>query len=133
MKSLACCLVFFVLSATTLAAFEQFSFDDETQQARYSELTRKLRCLVCQNQSLSDSNAGLASDLRVVVHDMIKDGASDEEIIDFLLERYGDFILYEPPFRLSTLLLWLGPLLMLLLAFLVLRNLARKAQPRQTG
>lgn len=87
---------------------------------RLQSLSGELRCLVCQNQSLVDSDAELAVDLRREIRSMIEAGKSDEEIRDFLAARYGDFILYEPPFKPLTLLLWLGPLLFLLLAFWLL-------------
>ena len=84
---------------------------DEAQRIR--RLEEKLRCLVCQNQSLADSNAELAGDLRKQVRDQVAAGRSDDEIIEFLVQRYGDFVLYEPPFKKTTLLLWLGPFVLL--------------------
>lgn len=110
------------------AAFEQFEFDTPEQRERYGELTELLRCLVCQNQSLADSSADLASDLREVVRDMVKAGASDEEIIAFMLERYGDFVLFRPPVRGSTYALWAGPFALMLFALLFLRRLARRGK-----
>ncbi|HEY7741044.1 MAG TPA: cytochrome c-type biogenesis protein [Steroidobacteraceae bacterium] len=90
------------------------AFDDPAQQQRYEQLIRELRCLVCQNQSIADSNATLASDLRREVRDMIQGGSSDDEIRAFMTERYGDFVLYEPPMAPRTWLLWLAPALLLL-------------------
>lgn len=90
------------------------AFDDPAQQRRYEQLIRELRCLVCQNQSIADSNATLASDLRREVRDMIQGGSSDDEIRTFMTERYGDFVLYEPPMAPRTWLLWLAPALLLL-------------------
>lgn len=90
------------------------AFDDPAQQQRYEQLIRELRCLVCQNQSIADSNATLASDLRREVRDMIQAGSSDDEIRTFMTERYGDFVLYEPPMAPRTWLLWLAPALLLL-------------------
>ena len=78
-------------------------------------LTRQLRCTVCQNQSLYDSNAPLAEDLKLVVNNMLLDNKTDNEVMEFLSYRYGDFILYEPPKRSDTALLWLGPVLLLIL------------------
>lgn len=88
-------------------------------QARYETLINELRCLVCQNQSIADSNAGLASDLRREVHSMLLAGKSDAEILQFMTDRYGDFVLYRPPFVGRTLLLWLAPALLLGIGLLV--------------
>jgi cytochrome c-type biogenesis protein CcmH len=82
-------------------------------EARLKVLAVELRCLVCQNQTLADSNAPLAEDLRREVREMIVKGMSDREIIDFLVARYGDFVLYRPPWKLTTTLLWVGPFLLL--------------------
>ena len=76
-------------------------------------LAAELRCLVCQNQTLADSNAPLAEDLRNQVREKMRRGASDSEIVDYMVARYGDFVLYRPPLKLTTLLLWFGPLLLL--------------------
>jgi cytochrome c-type biogenesis protein CcmH len=83
-------------------------------EARLRALAVELRCLVCQNQTLADSNAPLAEDLRREVRDMIAKNMSDQEIIDFLVARYGDFVLYRPPWKLTTTLLWVGPFLLLI-------------------
>jgi cytochrome c-type biogenesis protein CcmH len=88
-------------------------------QARYDNLINELRCLVCQNQSIADSNAGLASDLRREVHSMLLAGKTDAEILEFMTARYGDFVLYKPPFVRRTLLLWLAPALLLGIGILV--------------
>lgn len=90
------------------------AFADPAQQQRYERLIRELRCLVCQNQSIADSNATLATDLRREVRDMLQAGRSDGEIRAFMTERYGDFVLYDPPMAPRTLLLWLAPALLLL-------------------
>jgi cytochrome c-type biogenesis protein CcmH len=89
------------------------SFEDPVLAARYDQLNRELRCLVCQNQSIADSHAPLATDLRRQVHDMLLAGRSDAEIVGFMTERYGDYVLYKPPFSPLTVLLWLGPFLLL--------------------
>ncbi len=83
------------------------------QQERYRVLINELRCLVCQNQTIADSNAPLAADLRDQVHAQIVAGRSDAEIIDYVTARYGDFVLYRPPFKRSTWLLWVGPFALL--------------------
>lgn len=83
--------------------------DDPAVEARLKQLASELRCLVCQNQTLADSNAPLAEDLRREVREMIAKNMSDQEIIEFLVSRYGDFVLYRPPFKTTTVLLWAGP------------------------
>ncbi len=94
-------------------------FADPVLAARYEVLTRELRCLVCQNQTIADSHATLASDLRRVVREQLERGASDAEIIEFMTARYGDYVLYRPPLSASTLLLWAGPFLLLGIALAV--------------
>jgi cytochrome c-type biogenesis protein CcmH len=89
-------------------------------EQRIRQLEEKLRCLVCQNQTLADSGAELASDLRRQVREQVAAGRSDEEIVNFLVQRYGDFVLYDPPFKASTALLWIGPFVLLLGAAVVL-------------
>lgn len=88
-------------------------FTDPALQARYERLIHELRCLQCQNNSIADSPGGLASDLRRGVHDLLEQGKSDEEVLKFMTERYGDFVLYRPPFVPRTWLLWLAPVLLL--------------------
>jgi cytochrome c-type biogenesis protein CcmH len=90
--------------------------DDPVLEERVKAISYELRCLVCQNQTIADSNAGLAIDLRNQVRDMLKRGMSDTDIREFMVARYGDFVLYNPPVKNTTVLLWLGPLLMLVIA-----------------
>jgi len=105
--------------------------EDPALERRVMALSAELRCLVCQNQSLADSNAPLAVDLRNQVRDKMRAGMSDQQIVDFMVARYGDFVLFRPPFKLATALLWLGPLLLLLagIAALVYRLTRRREQP----
>lgn len=98
-----------LFAATALAATP-----DPVLEARVAKLTEQLRCLVCQNQSIAESQADLATDLKRQVREMLAAGKSDQEIRDFMVERYGDFVLYDPPMKTQTLLLWLGPLLLML-------------------
>jgi cytochrome c-type biogenesis protein CcmH len=103
---------------------------DEALDARLKRLESTLRCLVCQNQTLADSDAPLAADLRTEIRELAARGRSDEDIRRFLVARYGDFVLYDPPFKTVTLLLWLGPFLLLVLgAFVWRRVMRRRAQP----
>lgn len=108
-------LVFILLIPCLAVAEEARPLADNPQvEARLKTLAVELRCLVCQNQTLADSHAPLAEDLRREVREMIAKGMSDREIIDFLVQRYGDFVLYRPPWKASTTLLWLGPFLLLI-------------------
>ncbi|MEY6431675.1 cytochrome c-type biogenesis protein [Thioalkalicoccus limnaeus] len=127
-------LVGLILGGPTGAfTLEQYEFDDPARQAEFRNLIGQVRCLVCQNESLADSQAGLAGDLRDEIYRMMLAGSSRDEVVDFLLARYGDFVLYEPPFRLSTLPLWLGPVLLALIGVLVLRQAlaSKQSAPEQ--
>ena len=95
---------------------------DPVAAKRAVALGAELRCLVCQNQSIEESNAELAVDLRRQIREQIAQGRSDREIIDYMVARYGDFVLYRPPFKASTALLWVGPFLLLLVGVIVLRR-----------
>jgi cytochrome c-type biogenesis protein CcmH len=93
---------------------------DPVEQQRAVRLSEQLRCLVCQNQSIADSGAELAVDLRRQIREQISEGKSDGEIIDFMVQRYGDFVLYRPPVKATTMLLWFGPAVLLLIGIVVL-------------
>lgn len=109
-------------ASATFAADAPLAFDSAGQEARFKKLMTELRCLVCQNQSLEDSHAPLAQDLRNQAYKMMRDGASDEAIMEYMVDRYGDFVRYRPAFKPLTFLLWLGPLMLLLIAALVARR-----------
>jgi cytochrome c-type biogenesis protein CcmH len=123
-------LVVWLLLGTTpvsaTATLESFKFDTEAEQQHFKDLIAELRCLVCQNQSLVDSDAELAHDLRAEVYDMVQQGRSDAEIIDFLVNRYSDFVLYKPPLKPSTYLIWFGPFVLLAIAALLLVRALRR-------
>ena len=106
---------------------------DPVAAARAVALSEKLRCLVCQNQTIADSNAELAQDLRRQIHEQIAAGKSDKEIVDYMVARYGDFVLYQPPVKSTTLLLWAGPALLVGIGFLVLARAVRlrREQPEE--
>ena len=103
---------------------------DPAVDRRVMELSNELRCLVCQNQTLADSNADLAVDLRTQLREQVVAGKSDAQIFDYLVARYGDFVLYRPPFKMSTLLLWAGPFVLLLVAVGVLVSVVRRRRSR---
>lgn len=115
-------LLFLLLIAIPVngSVFEPRAFADPTQAARYKTLLEELRCLVCQNQSLADSNAELAADLRQEVYDMVREGADEEAVKAFMVDRYSRYVLYRPPVTATTLLLWIGPLLFVLMGFVFL-------------
>ncbi len=104
--------------------------EDPVANKRAVQLAEQLRCLVCQNQSIAESNAELAVDLRRQIREQIGQGRSDAEIVDFMVDRYGDFVLYRPPFKATTLLLWFGPPLLLLLGIGVLVRYLRERRKR---
>jgi cytochrome c-type biogenesis protein CcmH len=108
------------ISFYVVASTEQYPFENNLQRQQFQRLSRELRCLVCQNQDLADSNASLAKDLKSLVYQKVIAHESDSEIKAFLTQRYGDFILFKPPIKQQTYLLWFGPLLMLLLGLFVL-------------
>ena len=128
---LALCLV---AALPVRAAIDLTDFGgNKVLEKRYHTLVTELRCLVCQNQTIADSNADLAKDLRREVHDMLVAGKTDDEIKDFMLERYGDFVLYKPPVRSSTVPLWIGPFVLLAIGLVVvvviIRRRTSQAQP----
>jgi cytochrome c-type biogenesis protein CcmH len=103
---------------------------DPALEKRVTGLAHELRCLVCQNQTLADSNAPLAVDLRNQIREQLAQGASEREVVDFMVARYGDFVLYRPPLKASTLALWIGPFVLLLAGALLLwRRIARRRVP----
>ena len=111
---------------------------DPALEERVTALATELRCLVCQNQTLADSNAPLAVDLRNQIRDRMREGASEHDIIAFMVERYGDFVLYRPPWKATTLLLWLGPVLLMLgglaaLYYRLARRQREEAKPALSG
>jgi len=121
----------FFLSLSFLSNAEQSSDLSADFQEKVKSISAELRCLVCQNQTIADSNASLAVDLRNQVSRMLRQGKSEQEIKQYMVERYGDFVLYDPPVKERTWALWFGPFLLLALAitFLVSNQLKRRAEP----
>lgn len=119
-----------LLGALSLAACLGFaSAQDAAEEERFRHLAGKLRCLVCQNQTLADSGAELAGDLRRELREQIRAGRSDEQIVEFMVARYGDFVLYEPPLKPTTLLLWAGPFALLAAALGAVAWIALRRRP----
>jgi len=117
-----------LLPSTSYSQVDTFVFDTDEQQKRFRTLSNELRCPMCQNSSLSGSTGGVAEDLRREVHRMIMEGVSDSEIIQFMFERYGDFILFRPRLTAGTVLLWFGPLLFLFIGGLFAFGIWRRAR-----
>ena len=124
---LACILVF--ASAPLLAIDTERAFEDPQQQARYEKLARELRCLVCRSETIADSNAELARDLRRQLRELMAAGKSDQEIMQYMTDRYGDYVLYKPPLAARTVVLWAAPMLLVLggaiAAIVVIRRKAK--------
>ena len=113
-------LLYMTLAALTQAGVEVRNFTDPAQERRYHQLVDELRCLVCQNQNLADSNSQLALDLRDKIYEMVKTNQTDQQVIDYMVSRYGEFVLYNPPLDLVTAALWIGPFILLFLAIILL-------------
>ena len=121
---LGACLLAAALSLHAKEALPEAA--DPALESRMVKITSELRCLVCQNQTIADSNASLAVDLRREARALLKQGKSDSEVVDYMTQRYGDFVLYRPPLRATTMLLWFGPALMLAIGAAVLVVVLRR-------
>ena len=119
----------FVVSVN--AAIVVYQFDNESQQQRFNDLSDQLRCPMCLNSNLSGSDAPIAADLRAEIYEQIIDGRSNDEIIDFLTQRYGDFINYRPPLNSGTFLLWFGPLFLLMAGMFIVWRICKNSQKLQ--
>jgi len=124
--ALAFVFAFWLAAGAVASAIEPYDFESDLQRQRFKSLAEELRCTVCQNQSLADSDAPLAGDLRDEVFRMLNDNRSDQEIRNFMVERYGDFVLYRPPVAGHTLLLWGGPIVLLLIGLIAAIFVIRK-------
>lgn len=111
------------------AAIDVYTFDSDAQEQTFRELTKELRCPKCQNQDIADSNAGLAKDLRDKTYQMVREGKDKQAVVDYMVARYGNFILYDPPLMASTLILWLGPLLVIVIGVVTLVVRSRRRSP----
>ncbi len=118
------------VSVTQANPINSYQFDTALQEQRFYDLAHVLRCPKCQNQSIADSNAPIAQDLRRELHKMVLSGSNDEDIVQFMLDRYGEFVLYKPRFEGKTLVLWLGPLVLLLMGIMVLVGVVRRHRAR---
>lgn len=129
-KLKACTFFAALLIALTALAAEPLVFDSPEQEERFGNLTEELRCTVCQNQNLADSDAQLAKDLRNEIYKMLMAGQTDQQIKEFMVQRYGDFVLYRPPVQSNTMALWIMPAILLLIGsiavFFTVRNRNRR-------
>ena len=119
-------------SAQSLAVIETYEFSTPDLEVRYKALSQELRCPKCQNQNIADSNAPISRDLRAIVHEQLEAGATNDEIIEFLVDRYGEFVRYRPGMDSNTLWLWSAPLILLVMAVAVVLTQIRKDRDRQT-
>jgi cytochrome c-type biogenesis protein CcmH len=128
-----CMLLALFMASSAWSAIDAFEFDSEVDRQRYLSFIEEMRCPKCQNQNLSGSDSPIASDLRRELYVLIQDGRSDKEIIDFMVERYGEYILYRPRLNSATVLLWFGPVVLLIIAIvaLIMVVLKRRAQDVQ--
>lgn len=118
-------------STSANAAVDTFEFATDEQQHRFRTMSDEFRCPMCQNTSLTGSNGGVAEDLRREIYLMIMDGKTDQEIEQFMYERYGDFVFYKPRLQLTTILLWFGPLLFFLVGGWIILGIVRRAKPQE--
>jgi cytochrome c-type biogenesis protein CcmH len=128
-------LCLLLLSASASAVIETYEFSDPELEQRYRQLSTELRCPKCQNQNIADSNAPISQDLRKLLHEQLEAGADDEEILDYMVARYGEFVRYRPRFSGATAVLWLAPVLLLLVgvAAAVLTLRGRRSQRLAAG
>lgn len=120
------CLGLSLAAGSQAANLETYQFEDAAKEKLFRELIGELRCPKCQNQAIADSDAPLAKDLRDQTYSMVQAGASKQQVIDYMVARYGDFAHYKPPFNAATLILWLGPLALVLIGGVVIMIIARK-------
>jgi cytochrome c-type biogenesis protein CcmH len=132
MKWLTLFLLIFVQSAFAVVDGYQFSFDNAEQQARFEQLANELRCPKCQNQNLADSHAQVAADLRKQLYEQIEAGKDNQAIIDYMVARYGDFVLYRPRVNSMTYVLWFGPAALAVLALLIFVGIVLRRRKKVT-
>lgn len=121
-------LLLSMVSLSSQATIDAYQFDDPEKEALYKKLVKELRCTVCQNQDIGDSNSGLAQDLRRKTYEMISAGKDEDYVLDYMSDRYGDFVLYRPRLQTNTLLLWVGPFIILIAAVFFLLKFIRRSE-----
>jgi cytochrome c-type biogenesis protein CcmH len=133
MRALMLSLMFSLVVLPAFAVLPSEILKDPALEERARDISKGLRCLVCQNQSIDDSDATLARDLRVLVRERLVSGDSNKQVMDYVVSRYGDFVLLNPPFKTGTLVLWIGPFVFLLIGLIALGALFRKRKQAVTG
>ncbi len=132
-RFLAAALLGLRLAGVAHAAIDTYEFPNEAERQRFRSLTTELRCPKCQNQDIADSNAPIAADLRKQIYEQLQQGKSDEQIVDYMVDRYGDFVRYKPPVNARTWLLWFGPAALLGLGVLVVGVLVARRRRSAAG
>jgi len=128
-----CLFCFGIVTAQSFAAEPMLKFETDEQAATYLKLTKDHRCLKCQNQNLADSNAGIAQDLKREIYQRVLSGDSAPDISEYLVSRYGDFVLYRPPFKVTTYALWLGPFILLFVGLWFAMRISRQSRVQREG
>jgi cytochrome c-type biogenesis protein CcmH len=135
MRKLTLILFLFITTFSPLGfganAIDTFEFESTEQELIFHELTKILRCPKCQNQNISDSNAELAKDLRNKTYELVKEGKTQDEVVDYMVARFGNFVRYDPPITPATIFLWVGPLLFIIFGFLVLYKQAKSKSRKE--
>ena len=126
MRPIMLLLLALLLTPAHAGPVATYDFTSEEQEALFNKLSDELRCLVCQNQAISDSNADLAKDLRDEIYGMLQQGKTEDEIVEFMVARYGDFVLYNPPMKPMTWVLWFGPAIALLAGFFFVIRIVKR-------
>ena len=121
-------LLVLMLALPAMAAIEEYAFDSEQQEDRFKKLTYEMRCPKCLNSNIAGSDAPIAADLRMEIYDQIREGRNNDEIIEFMSSRYGDFILYRPRLTMGTFILWFGPAFLLLAGIVIVRRMMMNSQ-----
>ncbi len=132
-RTILATVALFIATAVFAQAIEPLPFKNHAEEIRYQQLTAKLRCPMCQNETLADSNAPIARDLRHQIFDMMQAGKTDEEIKTFLVDRYSNFVLYDPPLERDTILLWFGPAVILVIGAIVVVVQVRRRSRAAAG
>lgn len=132
MKKLTACLLL-LLSVSAVATIEVVEFSSPQQEQDYRALIQELRCPQCQNNNIADSNATIATDMRAKVLELLKEGRTKQDVTNYMIERYGNFVTYDPPVTASTIILWIAPILLLLLGFGFLWRRKSQSKAQQGG
>lgn len=125
-KKVVIACVFSAVSFAAVAAIDVYDFDSEEKEKEFKELTLQLRCPKCQNNSIGDSNAVIATDMRAKVYELMQEGYTKQQVIDYMIERYGNFVTYQPPLNAATIILWAGPLLFLVIGGVFIVKMSRR-------